>query len=101
MITNRRPNSPIRRAIDELAQEFVEGMSPLQIGLLRYPNATSRNVNEVPTKVIRDHLSRYSMEDLSEGQFLELSPGKYTFFMGQNTKKRKDLQSERDDGAER
>ena len=101
MRTNRHPDSPIRRAIDELAQELVESLSPLQIGLLRYPNAAPRNVNDVPKEVVCDHLSRYSMEDLSEGQFLELSPGKYTFFMGQNTKKRKDLQSERDDGAER
>lgn len=100
MTMNRHPDSPIRRTIDELAQELVEGMSPLQIGLLRYPSATSMDMNDVPKEVIRDHLSRYSMEDLSEGQFLEVSPGKYTFFMGQNTKKCKDLQTERDGGSE-
>ena len=94
MIMNRHPDPAIDQAIDEMARGLVEGMSPLQIGLMRYPNAIPRELDDVPPEVVRDHLNRYTMKDLSEGQFLEVLPGKYTFIVGQDTKKRKDLESQ-------
>ena len=97
MKVDRHPNPEIDRMIDENAQQIIQGMTPLEIGLLRYPNATPREFGEVPADVIADHLKRYKMRELKEGQFLEVLPGKYTFFMGHETKKRKDRESEQED----
>ena len=94
MKIDRHPDPPIDRAIDEAAHTMIRTMSPLQIGLMRYPNATPRQVQQVPPEVVSDHLNRYTMQDLLQGQFLEVLPGKYMFIMGHDTKKRKDLESE-------
>ena len=97
MKIDRHPNPEIDRMVDETAHQIIQGMTPLELGLLRYPYATPREVGEVPGNIIADHLKRYTMQDLIEGQFLEVLPGKYTFFMGHETKKRKDRESEQED----
>ena len=65
-------------------------MTPLERGLLLYPNAKAVSLSKVPKKVVADHLNRYSQSDLETGQFLEVLPGKYTFIMSHETKKRKE-----------
>ena len=89
----RHPDSEIDGMIDETARQIVEGMTPLQIGLMRYPGAKPRKLDQVPAAVMADHLDRYMMQDLISGQFLEVLPGKYMFIMGHETKKRKDRES--------
>ena len=80
--------------IDGVAHSIVRGMTPLEIGRMRYPDATPREIGEMPPAVVADHLNRYTMRDLIVGQFLEVLPGKFTFTMGHETKMRKDQESE-------
>ena len=93
METDRHPDSAYDRTIDEAGRRIVQGMTPLEIGRLHYPDAVPRELGEVPPSVVVSHLDRYTMRDLAEGQFLEVLPGKYTFIMGHETKRRKDRES--------
>ena len=94
MKNDRHPDPLINRMIDEAADEIARRMTPLQKGLTLYPDAEPRTLDEVPRAVIDDHLDRYTRQDLEEGQFLEVSPGKYTFIMAHRTKKRKSQESD-------
>lgn len=75
--------------IEQLAQSIVKGMSPLEIGLTVYPSARPVPLAEVPDNIITDYLARYTEDELKAGQFLEVTEGKFTFFMNHETKRRK------------
>jgi len=94
MKIDRHPDPVVDLMIDGGAHLVVQGMLPLEIGRLKYPDAAPKEVGEVPPAVVADHLTRYTMRDLIQGQFLEVLPGKYTFIMGHETKRRKDRKSE-------
>lgn len=71
------------------AQEIVAQMTPREIGLSVYPTARPVRLRSVPEAVVRDHLGRYTYAELENGQFLEVLPGKYTFFMDHEARKRR------------
>ena len=89
MKVNRHPDPVIDAAIDRLATEVVQRITPRDRGLMLYPDATPTHLSEVPKNVVADHRDRYTQEDLETGQFLEVLPGKYTFIMSHETKRRK------------
>jgi len=91
---DHHPNPIVDAMIDEYAQRKVRGMTPRDLGLMLYPNATPVSFSQVPPDVIADHLNRYTQSDLETGQFLEVLPGKYTFIMSHDTKKRKESEQE-------
>lgn len=96
MRMERHPDPEIDRMITEAAKTIVRDMTPLQKGLMLYPSATPRSLEAIQSEVLNDHLKRYSRQDLMDGQFLEVRPGKYTFIMGEKTKRRKDGPSGQD-----
>jgi hypothetical protein len=67
--------------VEAAVREIVARMTPLEIGLSVYPAATLVPLRSVPEAVVRDHLGRYTYAELENGQFLEVLPGKYKFFM--------------------
>jgi hypothetical protein len=87
---DRHPDPVIDATIDKLAHDAIRKMTPCDLGLMLYPNATPVSLSQVPPHVIADHLNRYTQSDLESGQFLEVLPGKYTFIMGHETKQRKE-----------
>ncbi len=70
----------LEKAIDEVAAKVVSEMSPLEMGLLRYPFAEPVKLERVPKEVIKDHLTRYTKAELKRGQFFRVGD-KYTFFV--------------------
>ncbi len=91
---NRQPDPVVDAEIDRLARETVRGMTPRDLGLILYPNATPVSLSQVPHNVVADHLNRYTQSDLETGQFLEVLPGKFTFIMSHETKERKESEQE-------
>ena len=77
----RRPEVETDLVTDTIAQEIVSPMTPLEKGLLIYPNAVPIQLKSVPFEVLKDHLRRYTKSELEDGQFFEVLLGKYTFFM--------------------
>ena len=71
-----------------MAQEFVSGLTPLEIGKLIHPDAEPIKFKSVPREVIEDHLTRYSKSELKRGQFFRVCD-KYTFFMDHESYKRR------------
>jgi hypothetical protein len=71
------------------AREIVTRMTPLEIGLAVYPTGRPVPLRSVPEAVVRDHLGRYTYAELENGQFLEVLPGKFTFFMDHEARKRR------------
>ena len=94
METKHHPDPVVDAEIDRLAHETVQSMSPRDRGLMLYPNAEPAPLFQVPTHVVADHLNRYTQSDLENGQFLEVLPGKFTFIMSDETKKRKGSEQE-------
>jgi hypothetical protein len=86
---DRHPDPVIDAAIDRVATEAVQRMTPRDLGLILYPDATPIPLSEVPKNVVADHRDRYTQEDMETGQFLEVLPGKYLFIMSRETKYRK------------
>ena len=86
---HRHPDPVIDAAIDRVATEAVRRMTPRDLGLMLYPDATPIPLSEVPKNVVAEHRDRYTQEDLETGQFLEVLPGKYIFIMSHETKYRK------------
>jgi len=72
------------------AQKIVARMTPLEIGLSVYPRARTVPLRSVPEAMVRDHLGRYTYAELEKDQFLEVLPGKYTFFMDHEARKRRE-----------
>jgi hypothetical protein len=69
------------KIVDEIARKIVGNMTPLEIGKTLYPDAIPEEYSNVPEEVKRDHLTRYTEEELHSGQFFQVLPGKYTFIM--------------------
>ena len=86
----RHPDPVVDAEIDRLAHDAIEKMTPQDLGLRLYPNATPVLLSQVPPHVVADHLTRYSRRDLETGQFLEVLPGKFTFIMSQETKRKRE-----------
>jgi len=82
----------LEKAIDEVAAKVVSEMSPLEMGLLRYPFAEPVKLKRVPKEVIKDHLTRYTKAELKRGQFFRVGD-KYTFFMDHKAKAKREWQS--------
>ncbi len=82
----------LQKAIDEVAAKVVSEMSPLEMGLLRYPFAEPVKLERVPKEVIKDHLTRYTKAELKRGQFFRVGD-KYTFFMDHKAKAKREWQS--------
>lgn len=93
MHIDRHPDPIVDRMIDEAARRITTGMTPLQLGLLLYPDATPKDLAELPEAIVTDHLTRYTRNDLETGQFLEVLPGRYTFIMSEATKKRLEMKA--------
>lgn len=93
MHIDRHPDPIVDRMIDEAARRATARMTPLQMGLLLYPGATPKELAEVPEAIVADHLTRYTRDDLKTGQFLEVLPGRYTFIMSKETKKRLEMKA--------
>lgn len=79
----------LAKAIDERAAKLVSRVSPLEIGLLRYPFAKPVKLKRVPEKVLQDHRTRYTKAELKRGQFFRVGD-KYTFFMDHEAKARRE-----------
>ena len=75
--------------IDSFAQDMVQRMSPLQRGKLLYPHARPVAFKDLPQSVLSDHLNRYTSEELRDGQFFEVLPGRFTFIMGNTAHNRR------------
>ena len=75
--------------IDSFAQDIVRRMPPLQRGKLLYPHARPVAFKDLPHSILSDHLSRYTSEELQDGQFFEVLPGKFTFIMGNEAYERR------------
>ena len=82
-------DSVLETDIDAIASELVSQMSPLEIGLLKYPFATPVKLKLVPDDVLEDHLSRYTKAELKRGQFFRVGD-KYTFFMDHKAKEKRE-----------
>lgn len=91
---DRHPDPAIDAAIDRLAHDAVQKMTPRDMGLMLYPNAVPISLSQVPADVVAEHRIRYTQEDLETGQFLEVLPGKYTFIMSHETKRRRSREKE-------
>ena len=84
-----KDKSNIEDHAEATAQEIVTRMMPLEIGLSVYPTARPVPLRSVPEAVVRDHLGRYTYAELENGQFLEVIPGKYTYFMHHEAHRRR------------
>jgi len=91
---DRHPSSDVDAEIDRLAHAIVRAMTPLDLGLMLYPEAKPVSLSRVPAHVVVDHLNRHTPSDLETGQFLEVLPGKFTFIMSHETRKRKSSHEE-------
>ncbi len=89
MVRKKKDKLNIEDHAEATAQKIVARMTPLEIGLSVYPTAKPVPLRSVPEAVVRDHLSRYTYDELENGQFLEVLPGKYTFFMDHEARKRR------------
>jgi len=87
---NCHPDPSVDSEIDRLAHGAVQNMTPCDIGLMLHPNANPVPLSEVPGDIVAAHLSRYTQSDLEDGQFMELSTGKFTFIMSHQTRERKE-----------
>jgi hypothetical protein len=85
----RKKKDKLKDHTEATAQEIVAQMTPLEIGLSVYPTARPVPLRSVPEAAVRDHLGRYTYAELENGQFLEVLPGKYTFFMDHEARKRR------------
>jgi hypothetical protein len=88
-IVMRKKNDKLKDHTEATAQEIVDRMTPLEIGLSVYPKARRVPLRSVPEAVVRDHLGRYTYAEFENGQFLEVRPSKYTFFMDHEARKRR------------
>ena len=79
----------LAKEIDKTAAKVISRMSPLEIGLLRYPFAKPVTLKRVAEKVLRDHLTRYTEAELKRGQFFRVGD-RYTFFMDHEAKARRE-----------
>ncbi len=79
----------LAKAIDDVAAKVISRMSPLEMGLLRYPFAKPVKLKLVPEKVLQDHLTRYTKVELKRGQFFRVGD-KYTFFIDHEAKARRE-----------
>jgi hypothetical protein len=77
----------IEAAIEAEAQAQIAKMSPLEMGRIVHPNASPVAIADVPETVLADHLTRYSRRELERGQFFEVLPGRFTFFMDHRAKR--------------
>jgi hypothetical protein len=77
---------------DGAAHRALAALTPLQIGQILHPGCRGVALADVPASVLEEYRSRYTDEDLREGQFVVVTRTKehYVFIMGHETKKRKD-----------
>jgi hypothetical protein len=92
---DRHPDPVVDAEIDRLAHDAIQEMTPQDLGLMLYPNATPVLLSQVPSHVVADHLNRYTQRDLETGQFLEVLPGKFTFIMSHETKQKREESEQR------
>jgi len=85
----RKKNDKLKDHTEAIAQEIVARMTQPEIGLSIYPKARPVPLRSVPEGVVRDHLGPYTCAELENGQFLEVRPAKYTFFMDHEARKRR------------
>ena len=80
----------IMAQVEVEAKRIAERMTPAEKALLRYPDATLVGLDEVPSSVVKDHLKRYTKDELKRGQFIVVEGNKkhYVFFMDEKTKER-------------
>lgn len=76
--------------VETEARKIAERMTPAEKALSRYPDATLVGLDEVPSSVVEDHLTRYTKDELQRGQFILVKGSKkhYVFFMDKKTKER-------------
>lgn len=101
MKIERHPDPAIDRKIDDYAERFVADMTPCEMGEMLYPGAAPRKLDDVPEQIVLEHLTRYTRDDLKKGQFLEVLPGKYTFIMAKEPRRRLEGRSKKRKGRRR
>ena len=74
------------------AKRIVRQMTPAQIAQMRHPEGKLVPLSRVPQGVIKDHLLRYTMNQLQRGQFIVLMLGKahYIFCMDHEAREERD-----------
>ena len=80
-----RPKYSVKDVVDKISEDIVSNLTPLEIGKMLYPDAIPVEYSCVPDEVKKEHRTRYTEEELENGQFFEVLPGKYTFIMSQKS----------------
>ena len=80
-----RPKYTVKNIVDKISEEIVSNLTPLEIGKILYPSAIPVEYSCMPDEEKKEHRTRYTEEELENGQFFEVLPGKYTFIMSQKS----------------
>jgi hypothetical protein len=89
VVRKKREKINIDERVEATAQGIMARMVPLEIGLSVYPTARSIPLRGATEAVVRNHLGRYTYAELENGQFLEVLPDEFAFFMDHEARKRR------------
>ena len=67
-------------AVDEMAKEFLETLTPLEMGFLMHDDPQPVSLQELDSDTQRKYRSKYGTKNLRRGQFFRLKSGSITFF---------------------
>ena len=65
--------------IDELSKEFLDTLSPSEMGFLMHDNPEPLSLQEVDSDIRKKYRAKYGMKNLKRGQFFRLKSGLITF----------------------
>ncbi len=66
--------------IDEIAKNFLDSLTPKEMGFLMHDNPEPLSLQEVDSDIRKKYRAKYGTKNLKRGQFLRLKSGTITFF---------------------
>lgn len=66
--------------VDEIAKEFLETLTPMEMGFLMHDDPQPVSLQELDSDTQQKYRSKYGTKNLKRGQFFRLKSGSVTFF---------------------
>ena len=73
--------------VDEIAKEFLETLTPMEMGFLMHDDPQPVSLQELDSDTQQKYRSKYGTKNLKRGQFFRLKSGSVTFFSHQHNLK--------------
>ena len=65
--------------IDDLAANFLDSLTPKEMGFLRHDNPQPLSLQDVDPEIRKKYKAKYGTKNLKRGQFFRLKSGTVTF----------------------